>query len=218
MRYVGPRHIVIDDAPTPVPFWEPDRSFDGQTVVIIGGGPSLATFDLAGLYGLRFIVVNSGCRRLMPVATKDDILYFTDNSWHENRPELASDWPGPVICANRHVKARMGDAVRYIDVRDLTVRIGALPDFVQASSGHIAASLAVIMGAKRLVLMAFEGQAVNGQTHGHGDYTQTDVSAFTERFLPGWQGLARAFERMGVEVLNATPNSAVDCFPHVEWM
>lgn len=213
MRYVGPRQIVIDDRPTPTPYWEPERLFVGLEVAVIGGGPSLARVDLARLAGQRFIVVNSGCRRLLEIATADDILYFTDNSWNENRPDLARSWPGMVVTANRNAKARLGDAVRYIDVTALTIAMGAAPDYVQASSGHIAACLAARMGATRIVLLAFEGRAIAGQTHGHADYSQHDTGVFEERFLPGWRGLEAAFVRLGVEVVNATPDSAIECFP-----
>lgn len=214
MRYVGPRHIVMDDNPTPVPFWHPDRSFDGMTVTLIGGGPSHAAADLDQLRGHRFIAVNSSCRKVRPIATPDDPLYFSDNSWNVNRPDLAADWPGPVITCNRHTKARLGDTVRRLDVMEITERFGAMVDHVQASSGHIAACLAALMGARRIVLLGFECQAVDGRTHGHNDYHQLDdLPTFTERFIPGWRGLAPVFLRMGVEVVNASPQSAVQCFP-----
>jgi len=217
MRYVAPREIVIDDQPTPAPFWAPDRAFAGRTVVLIGGGPSHAALDLALLAGRRFIAINSGCRKTRPVATAADLLYFTDNSWHENRPELAAAWPGPVVTGNRNVKIRLGEAVRYLDVTALTAAIGTRADFVQASSGHIAACLAVVMGAWRLVLIGFEAQAVDGRTHGHNDYSQHDVETYRERFLPGWTALAAVFRRRGVEVINATPRSAIEDFPYVDF-
>jgi len=216
MRYVGPRHYVIDGAPTPCPHWEPDQSLRDQVVAIVGSGPQLETFDLSLLKGRRFIVVNSGCRRLRSIATDQDILYFTDNAWNENRPELAKSWPGPVITANRNVKARLQDAVRYIDVIGLTAWMEAFPDHAQASSGHVAACLAARMGARKIVLVAFECQPAAGRTHGHADYTQSDLSAFTDRFIPGWVGLAKNFARKGVEVANATQGSAIPAYPVVD--
>lgn len=215
-RYVGPRHIVIDDNPAPVPFWEPDRSFADQVVTIVGGGPSHAEIDIEGLRGRGFIAVNSACRRMRPVATAHDLLFFHDNSWAENRPELIEGWPGPAVTSNRLTKARLGDAVRRIDMNDLTWRIAAASDHVGASSGHTAACLAAVMGAARIVLIGFECCAPGGRTHGHGDYTHHDTGIYADRFLPGWQGLAAAFERLGVEVLNATSGSAIPDFPFVD--
>lgn len=215
VRYIGPRQIVIDGKPTPTPTWEPDRSFAGQTVVIIGSGPSLADLPLAVLKGHRFIAVNSACRVVRPIASADDPLYFTDNSWQENRPHLSDDWPGPLIAANRNAKARLGDRLRHLDVTALCWRLGAFPDHAQASSGHIAACLAADMGATRIVLYAFEAAAVNGRTHGHGDYVTDDLSVFTDRFVPGWNGLAGVFARAGVDVINATPGGAIEVFPRM---
>lgn len=217
MRYVGERRIVIDDAPTPCPLWLPDRSFEGQSVVIVGGGPSHGRMDIEALRGHSFIVANSGCRKVRPVATASDILYFSDNSWAENRPAPIADWPGVVVTSNRNAKARLGDRVRYIDITALTERMRCAPDHVQASSGHTAACLAVDMGASRLVLIGFEARSIDGRTHGHGDYSQHDLAAFDERFVPGWEGLAPRFAELGVEVLNATPASAVTCFPTAEF-
>lgn len=216
MRYVGPRHIVIDDRPAPAPFWIPDRAFAGLTVTIVGGGPSHARFDLDLLRWRRFIAVNSACRRLRDIATGADPLFFHDNSWAENRPELIADWPGPVMTSNRHAKARLGDRVQYIDMTALTEHMAALPDHVGASSGHTAACLAALMGARRIVLIGFECRAVDGRTHGHGDYSHHDIGVYAEQFLPGWRGLAPAFDRLGVEIVNATPGSAIEEFPVAE--
>jgi hypothetical protein len=192
-------------------FWQPDRSLEGQTVVIIGGGPSHADVDLGLLKGHRLAAINSACAKVRPIATADDILYFTDNSWNERFPGHVEDWPGIVICANRHTKNRLGARVRYIDVIDLTQRIGALSHFVQASSGHIMTCLSQVMGAVRGVLVGFECKPVNGRTHGHDDYNQFgDMAAFDGQFLLGWRGLAPFLK---IEMINATPDSAIDCFP-----
>lgn len=215
MRYVGPRHIVIDDMPVIPEVWQPDKSFEGLPVVLVGGGPSHADIDLATLSRHRFIAINSACRKVRPAASKDDILYFTDNAWNENRPTLAAEWPGLVVTCNRRAKIRNGDAVRYIDVLALTAIMGTLPDHSQASSGHIAACLAAVMGAAKLILVGFECREINGRTHGHDDYRQQDVSTYSERFLPGWKALSAVFARMGVEVVNATPESAIKDFPFV---
>ncbi|MCA0032749.1 hypothetical protein [Mesorhizobium sp. B263B2A] len=191
--------------------WQPDRSLEGQTVVLIGGGPSHAAIDLALLKGHRFAAINSGCRKVRPIATDKDILYFTDNSWCEQHIDLIEDWPGPVICANRHSKGRLGDRVRYIDVNALASRIGGFAEHAQASSGHIMTCLVQDMGGARAILSGFECRAVDGRTHGHEDYNGLhDMPVFEGQFLPGWRGLAKV---LTIDVVNATPGSAIDCFP-----
>lgn len=212
MRYVGPRHYVIDGQPTPCPHWEPTRDFAGQAVAVVGSGPSLRDTDLSLLRGMRFVAVNSACIPLRDIATDEDVLYFTDNAWNENRPSLASDWPGPVVAANRNVKARLKDSVRFLDVTALTERMAVMPDAAQASSSHIAACLACDMGASKILLVGMDCRAVDGRTHGIDDYPTCDPFLFENRFLPGWRALAAAFERRGVEVVNVTPGSAIEAY------
>lgn len=192
-------------------YWQPDRSLEGQTVVLIGGGPSHADIDLGLLKGHRFAAINSGCRKVRPIATAEDILYFTDNSWCEQHQDLIEDWPGPVICANRHSKNRLGDRIRYIDVNELTARIGGLSHHVQASSGHIMTCLVQLMGGAGVILTGFDCRVVEGRTHGHDDYNSlNDLPVFEGQFLPGWMALAQL---LTIEVINATPGSAIPCFP-----
>lgn len=210
MRYVGVRQIVIDGEPVATPHWTPTRDFDGQTVAVCGTGPSWRTTDLESLRGKRFIAVNSACIRLLPYATKDDVLYFTDNAWNENRPALAATWPGPVITANRNVKIRLGDKVRYIDVTALSTRMAVRADYSQASSAHIAASLACDMGAAKVLLVGMDCRSVAGSSHGIDNYPACDDLLFTNRFLPGWAGLVEAFKRRGTDVVNVTPGSAIE--------
>lgn len=217
MRYVAERHIVIDDRPAPVPFWDMPAWGD-RPALILGGGPSHVDVPILAMRRFRLIVVNSACRHAETMARPDDILYFADNSWSERFPHLIRSWPGLVVTSNRGTKARFGPLVHRLDFDALTASIGVLPDFVGASSGHTAACLSAVMGARRVVLSGFEGRSVGGRSHGHSDYTQADPHAFRDRFIPGWSGLAPAFARMGVEVLNATPHSLITDFPTVSMM
>ena len=214
MRYVAPRHIVIDDNPTPVPFWQPGPWGD-VAAVIVGGGPSHVDVPPAVYRPYRLVAVNSSARHVLPVAKPEDILYFSDNSWSERFERLIRDWPGLVVTSNRNTKARLGHLVNRLNLVELTEWTKCSPDFVQASSGHTAACLAAFMGARQITLIGVEGGYVNGRSHGHTDYVQHDEHAFRERFLPGWTGLAPVFTRLGVRVFNATPVTAIREFPAV---
>lgn len=216
VRYVAERHIVIDQNPTPVPFWTPGRELENKTVIIIGGGPSHRDLDLDFIKDFNFIAVNSSCRKVYPIAKSDDILYFSDNSWNERFPELADKWPGKVICSNRNVKARLKDKVLRLDIQNLTEYMMIKSDYVQASSGHVATCLACWLGAKRIILIGFECDDTATETHGHKDYNQSDISAFKERFLPGWDGLFKRFLELGIEVINSTPDSKIRNLPFLD--
>ena len=212
MRYDGhPRRIIIDDTPIP-DSWQPDRRFEGMAVAIIGSGPSLATFDLDHVKGHRFIAVNSSGWRMAKIATANDILYFTDNSWAEKRQDLLDLWPGVVVSGNRNARIRIGDTVLWLSPRELVEKVWVFPDHACASSSHIAATLAAVMGASRIVLVAMECKEIDGRTHGHDEYRTQDLSVYRDRFLPGWNGLVKVWDKYGVDVVNATPDSAIECY------
>ena len=217
VRYIGPREIFIESEPKLVNFWDYGKEFDNELVVVIGGGPSHRDLDLNLLSNVNFLVVNSACRKVEKIAKKKDILYFSDNSWNENFPNLADNWKGRVVTSNRHAKARMGDRVNRIDISKLTEFMQVKSDYVQASSGHTAVCLAIHMGAKVVVLIGFEACAVNGKTHGHDDYQQIRTSVYEERFIPGWRGLRERFEELRVEVINSTPESKIKDFKFIDF-
>jgi len=214
IRYVAPRHIVIDGNPSPAGFWKIEPIYLGKTVVVLGGGPSHVEVDLSNLGdNCNIIAVNSSCRKAMEFAKKKDILYFSDNSWSERfREELIESWPGIVVTSNRNTKVRLQSLVNRLDLQNIVEYMQLKSDHVMASSGHTSACLAGYLGAKRIILTGFECQVVNGRTHGHEDYVQENIHAFEERYIPAWNNLAFRFKEFGIEVVNTSFNSAIKDF------
>jgi hypothetical protein len=82
-------------------FWTVAREWPGETVFIVGGGPSVLGVDLEALRGRRVIAINSSVYKL-PWA---DILYFGDWRWWNepaNRAAVAS-FRGRVVTTSRLV-------------------------------------------------------------------------------------------------------------------
>ena len=82
-------------------FYPVPREWPGETVFIVGGGPSVLGVDLEALRGRRVIAINSSVYAV-PWA---DILYFGDwRWWHEpeNKAAVAS-FPGRVVTTSRMV-------------------------------------------------------------------------------------------------------------------
>lgn len=215
MRMVGPRHFVDDGTPFPEA-WQWGQDFAGMTVVVLGNGPSLADFTPDQVAGFRLIAINSACRWAAPAATADDMLFFHDNSWNANHPALAEAWPGVIVTSNRYAAARLAPHARRLDVTALTETVRIHPDATHASSGHTAAALAAAMGARRVVLLGFDGGPRNGRAQWHDDYRETDLHVYAERMLPGWADLVPGLERIGCEVINATPGSAIAAAPFLD--
>jgi hypothetical protein len=82
------------------------------------------------------------------------------------------------------------------------------------NSGCAAVALAVARGARRVVLLGYDCQLTGGKTHWHGNHGGNLGNAGT---LANWPGLfvqlAAHCARHRVQVVNATRETALTCFP-----
>jgi hypothetical protein len=81
------------------------------------------------------------------------------------------------------------------------------------NSGFQAINLAVLAGAKRIALLGYDMKATGGKAHWFGDHPiQTAPSVFSA-MINNFPSLVKPLGTLGVEVLNCTPGSALECFP-----
>lgn len=86
------------------------------------------------------------------------------------------------------------------------------------NSGFQAVNLALLKGCKRIVLVGFDMRHKDGKAHFFGDHPENLVQA-PERFMAGWaQQFANAAKALppDITIVNATPGSALTCFPMME--
>lgn len=190
-------------------FWTPAPLFAGAAAFCIGGGPSLRGFDFERLRGRHVIACNAAGYHV-PWA---DVLLFHDNSFFEAHRPLIDAWAGLAVTASRAAKAAAPNRLlrlEMIERADFTVGQPVLK--LGASSGHTAVSLAIAMGARRVVLLGYDMRLVDGRSHWHDHYSHPIQDPYEESFLPQWAGWNAAARALGVEVLNATAGSALHEF------
>lgn len=205
---------VMEDVPWQHLFWKPEPIWRGEMAFLLGSGPSLTAEIAAKLCGRHVIAVNSSAS-LAPWA---EVLFFTDASWWEPRQDLVANWPGLVISLSRHAKRGMPDKVKRIhgETRCDFAPVGSETVRQGRSSGHTAIGLAVALGATTIVLMGYDMRVVDGREHFHDEYRGApgrDLALYANQFLPGFKGWNAAALKAGVEIINATPNSALTEFP-----
>lgn len=201
-------------------YWTPEPIFLGETVFCLASGPSLTQTIANRVLDRRVIVVNSSCH----VAPWADILYFTDSGWYEPRRDLVASWPRLVVSMSRTAKREMPDKVlRVKGEGDPAFPITSFPSLGSPvirqgrSSGHTAISLAIALGAKRIVMLGYDMRLVDGREHNHTEYNNPrDLEQYAREFVPSFAGWNAAALAMGVEILNATPGSAVKEFPMID--
>ncbi len=84
-----------------------------------------------------------------------------------------------------------------------------------SNSGFQAINLAILKGCTRIVLVGFDMRRVEGEAHFFGEHPDelrrdTDYSAF----IPSFERAAKLLPP-NVQIFNATPGSALRCFPSV---
>lgn len=208
--------------------WQVPPIWRGETVFCVASGPSLRDMDLARLRGRRVIVVNDNYLRC-PWA---DILYFCDHKWwvwHSSKPELRDKF-----AAFAGVKATLDRRVAEADLEIMwlqdagwnpdqgLVGLDPRPTHLRngRNGGYQALHLAVHLGARRIVLLGYDMKpGPKGETHWFGEHVddtgreRPTGPATIAKWATNFETLVAPLQERGIEVLNATPGSAITCFP-----
>lgn len=195
-----------------------ERLWPGATVVLIAGGPSLTVADVEAVRGQARVIVVNTAYQLAPWA---DALYATDGVWwayHQTRG--AGEFRG--LKFSIAVPATPKKPVDVCVLRD-TGRLGLELDPTGLrhgkNSGYAAINLAVHLGASRIVLLGYD-MKVSNKTHWHGNHPwQMESNRSWLLTVASWpahyQTLVQPLDALGIEVINASRETALTCFPRV---
>jgi hypothetical protein len=188
--------------------------FAGKTVVVVASGPSLTPEDceLVRNSGHAVIVTNTSFR-LCPWA---DVLFAFDVKWwDEYHEEVKQVFKG-----------------RCMTYANAAMRYGAESVFdcswftSHSNSGACAIGLAIAGKAKHIILLGADCQRTGGKTHWHGDHPKVMRSKRARKSWPmgmsnadsmnrwpaQYQSAAMQADIHGVEVINASRETALTCF------
>jgi hypothetical protein len=184
--------------------------------VVAASGPSLTPAVAERCRDYRVLAVNDAYR-LMPFA---EVLYCCDAEWwelHRGCPGfLGEKWSSHSVRPhpeNDKAAAAEKYGLRLVAGRDgegFSTDSGVI--HYGSNSGFQAINLALLMGAKRILLVGFDMHSRNGR-HFFGNHPEP-LSNYVR-----YEGLVPYFQRAaallppGIEIVNCTPGSALDCFP-----
>lgn len=191
----------------------------GGAVIVAATGPSLTPEVAAACRasGWPAIAVNDA-HRLLPWA---DVLYACDGAWwdvHEGVPGFDGErWSTHddetndkrAIAARYSLRCVRGAAGETFSRDPAVLHYGS-------NSGFQAIGLAILFGARRIVLVGFDMQERGGQRHFFGHHPRplrnsSDYRAWVRIFRNAARDLAKNPDP--VDIVNATPGSALDCWP-----
>lgn len=182
--------------------------------VVAATGPSLSPAVAERCVGQHVVAVNDAYR-LFPWA---EVLYACDPDWwevHQGCPGFAGEkWSSHDVINNNN---KLATAARY-GLRLVGGRaeegFSLDPTVIHygQTSGFQAINLALLMGARRAVLVGFD-MHTRGPRHFFGDHPEplSNYMRF-ETVVPVFRRAAAQLPA-GVEIVNCTPGSALDCFP-----
>lgn len=80
-------------------------------------------------------------------------------------------------------------------------------------SGYQAINLAYLWGAKRIILLGYDCRSIDGKAHWFGQHAAglNQKQGFST-WISHYQQLAHDLSAEGIEVINATPESAITAF------
>ena len=202
--------------------------YPGQRIVVAATGPSL-TPEVAALCRSEIVIAVNDAYRLMPWAA---VLYACDAGWwqyHRGCPEFVGErWTSHSVLPNND-KSRIADRFgMHVVTGAMKAGFSTKPDLLHygRNSGFQAVNLALLMGGNPVVMVGFDMRAsavpataadpvVRRETHFFGEHPKeirkrTPFSRFIEAFDEAARGLAP-----DARIYNATPGSALRCFPMV---
>jgi len=222
--------------------WQVPRIWEGGDVWIIGGGPSVPKqFDIPdkviqsvirgtspSVYSPYMSSIHDkhtiGINVAYLLGDWIDFVFFGDSGFLLKHQHALANFQGLKISC--HPKADSLSWVKFV-ARDKSHAQGISSNPMRVSwngnSGAAAISIAVHTGAKRVILLGFD-MKVNEEDnqHWHDIYQRgTTMDQKRRRKMPfhrhlrGFPQIARDAKQMGVEILNASPDSAIECFQKV---
>ena len=192
--------------------WRVTREWPAATVFIVAGGPSVSALDLTPLRDRHVIAINSSWEAIPSAA----FLFFADYRWWLQNGERTQAFAGRIVTTTKSCEDKR---VLHLAKIKPPPSLATTPDalVLQRTSLQGAINLAYHLGAARLVLIGADmGRAADGRTHHHRPHPWSCRSDCWDRQMEQLRKVAPELERLGVEVLNASPASRIDWWPKVE--
>lgn len=186
------------------------KLWPGSTIACLASGPSLNQQDVDACRGVAKVIAIKDSIRLAPWA---DVLYACDARWWVNHPETKA-YTGPKY--GLEVPRDRDDVQVLRNTGDTGLELQ--PDGLKngRNSGYQAINLAVHLGASRVVLLGYDmAPTPGGEHHWFGFHSYSRAAPPYKLFLERFETLHEPLKRAGIEVLNATPWSALKFFPIV---
>lgn len=220
--------------------WNPPKIWEGGRCFIIGGGPSMPrefgvpeeiiqdvlsgrskpeaySPYLKRIHTEHIIAINMAYR----LGDWVDVLFFGDDGfWANNKNDILNFQGLRVTCARniegllqRRIKVMLRDPSKPVGISTKAGAVGW-----NKNSGAASISLAAQFGVKQIILLGFDMKLDGKQNqHWHKFYggNKKTVAGTFKMHKRGFPAIAEDAQRLGIEILNASPESTITEFKKV---
>lgn len=178
-------------------------------VICLAGGPSLTQADVDACRGKGLVIAIKDAIRLAPWA---DVLYGCDAKWWRHYHDTLADFAGLRFALEKDAAPWAGvlknTGMQGFDDHPTSIRTGQ-------NSGYQAIHIAAHLGARRIVLLGYDMRpSADRRHHWFGPHPYPTLVPPYDLFLRLFDSIVDPLQKRGVQVVNATPNSKLRCFPH----
>ncbi len=193
--------------------WQPPRQWEGQDAYLIGGGASLRSFDFSRLKGLNTIGCNDAYRLGEEVI---QFCIFGDASWfHKSKIDLGK-FKNPIVSVAPSLLSLPTPMLLHMKRQRAGIHSGQYLGW-NYSTGATAINLAISLGAKRIFLLGYDCNLVDGKSHWHDHRPYTTREAIFQRFIKGFKDIADCLPQYHVEVVHVLDGeSRLPFFTHMK--
>lgn len=181
---------------------------------IVGGGPSLSSFDWSLLNNKITIAINNAYQ-VLPQAS---ICYFTDNDWFSTHQISLLQHPGIKVKGSlpqHHIHHPKVKEYTLTQVSGLASNGNLAHGY---NSAHAAPNLAYTLGFKTIYLLGIDMGYTGGVSHWHDTTNhRVDNELVYRQMITAFEETAIELVSRGIEVINLNPQSKLKCFKMMEY-
>lgn len=190
--------------------WAAPPVFRGETVYLLGSGPSLDGFDYSLLEGRRVIAVNNAglCQY-----RRADVLISTDMRWWQESAHKLHLFHGDTLISTE------GAGIPDPRIRVMARRRKSGLSFERHilhgiyTGMHAAINLAVHFGAARIVLLGVDLRGAGERKYTYGGQITPRTARQFANMKAALESTAPALKGKNIDVVNASPDSALEIWP-----
>jgi len=203
--------------------WTPPKLWQDSTCYILGGGPSLSNVNFDLIKDSRIIAVNNAYgdpieeieNKVCHYKPRNwvDICWFGDERWYWWHKSCLKAFTGFLVTCKESLRGTSG--IYVIKRSRKQFGIDERPGFIRwnFNSGASAINLAYHLGVKKIVLLGFDMKNIEGKSNWHNDHQSTPRILPYTRFLKSFSVIKKDADRIGLEIINCTPESGMKEFP-----